>query len=83
MESGELLQFTMRRYVKARRMLPARRLHALGHNVFGCLMEPIEHERLLAGLWGSQVVGHGLGGTGRGYVLSAENTSASRQACSR
>ena len=50
-------------------MLPPGTSEALG-DIFGGLVQTIVHQGRSAGLGGSQVVGHGFGGAGRGDVLS-------------
>lgn len=68
-EAGELLQLAVGGDLEPRRMLPPGRLWAVEH-VLGSLLQPVVHQRLLAGLWRSEIVRHGLGRAGRGDVLS-------------
>lgn len=49
-------------------MLTPRGLGPL-EDVLGALVQAVEHQGLLAGLGRGEIVGHGFGGTGRGYVL--------------
>lgn len=64
MEAGELLQLSMSRDVKARGMLSPGTPKPLW-DIFGGLVKAIVHQRLLAGLGRSKIVGHGFSSTGR------------------
>ena len=69
MESWQLLKLPMRGDVKARRMLSLRRSQPLGYGI-SVVHASVKQQRLLTGLGRGKVVRHGLGGTGRGDVLS-------------
>jgi hypothetical protein len=68
-EAGQFPQLTMSRDIESRRMLAFGSSKALG-DIFGRLVETIEHERLLACFGGCQIVRHGLSSARWWYMLN-------------